>query len=244
VLQHHRVLREALKHAVIDGVLVANPADRVPAPRRVRRELDVLDQAQTARLLELAKGTRLYIPVLLAVAAGLRRGEVLGLRWDDLDLRAGTLSVQQTLEATKHGLSLKPPKTPKSRRMVPLPAFAIEVLREHERLVAEHRLQLGSAYQNHNLVCAAPDGKPWNPDTLTPAFADFICRSDLPRIRFHDLRHGHATLLLKHGIHPKIVSERLGHATVGLTLDTYSHVLPGMQEQAALALERALCIPS
>ena len=240
VLQHHRVLREALKHAVIDGLLVTNPADRVPAPRRVRREMAVLDQAQTAELLELIQGTRLHIPVVLAVAAGLRRGEVLGLRWVDVDLKAGTLSVRQTLEATKEGIAFKAPKTPKGRRLVPLPAFAVDALREHKKLLAEHRLRLGPAYQNLDLVCAGTDGRPWDPDTFTPAFADFIRRSSLPRIRFHDLRHGHATLLLKHNIHPKIVSERLGHSTVGLTLDTYSHVLPGMQEQAAMMLEKAL----
>jgi integrase len=244
VLQHHRLLREALKHAVNDGLLVTNPADRVRAPRRVRREMAVLDQAQTSRLLELVKGERLHIPVLLAVAAGLRRGEVLGLRWQDLDLKAGKLSVRQALEATKQGgLTLKAPKTAKSRRLVPLPPFAIEALREHKRLQAHHRLRLGPAFHNHDLVCPAPDGMPWNPDTLTPAFVDFVRRSGLPRIRFHDLRHGHATLLLKFGIHPKIVSERLGHATVGLTRDTYSHVLPGMQEHAASILEDALRLP-
>ncbi len=240
VLQHHRILREALKHAVTEGLLVANPADRVPAPRRVRCEMPTLDEAQTCQLLDLVRETKLHIPVLLAVASGLRRGEILALRWQDVDLKAGTVAVRQALESTKKGLAFKQPKTQKSRRLVPVPPFAIEALRDHWRRQAEERLRLGPAYVNHDLVCPAPDGRPWDPDSLSPAFTKLVRRSGLPHIRFHDLRHGHATLLLKHGIHPKIVSERLGHSTVGLTLDTYSHVLPGMQEQAALTIERAL----
>jgi integrase len=240
VLQHHRVLREALKHAVVDGLLMANPADRISPPRKARPEMLVLDQAQTTALLEMVLGTRLHIPVLLAVAAGLRRGEVLGLRWKDVDFHAGALAVQQTLDATSERLTLSAPKTPRSRRQIPLPAFALETLREHKRAQKEERLRLGPAFRNHDLVCAAPDGEPWDPDALTHAFAAFMRQCDLPRIRFHDLRHGHATLLLKLGTHPKVVSERLGHATVGLTLDVYSHVLPGMQKEATLALENAL----
>ena len=241
VVHHARILHEALKHAVDEGLLVVNPADRVRPPRKAHREMAVLDQMQTAELLEAAKGTRFHIPVMLAISAGLRRGEIFGLRWRDVDLKGGSLSVQQAVEVTRQGLAFKPPKTPKSRRMVPLPAFCTRALVEHRRQQAQHRLQVGQAYLNHDLVCAGPLGAPQSPGGFSVGFVHFV-RSiglEIP-IRFHDLRHSHATLLLAHGVHPKIVSERLGHSTVGMTLDTYSHVLPGLQEQAAQILDRAL----
>lgn len=240
VLQHHRVLREALKHAVEDGLIAINPTDRVRGPQKRRREMPVLNQKETTRLLELADGTSLYVPIVLGASAGLRRGEVLGLRWRDVDLDAGTLAVTQSLETTSQGLQFKAPKTAKSRRLVPLPAFATAALREHRTHQAEARLRLGAAYNATDLVCSRADGGPWSPDSFSPRFAAFLARTDLPRIRFHDLRHSHATLLLKHGVHPKIVSERLGHSTVGLTLDTYSHVLPGLQAEAIAFVDEAL----
>jgi len=242
VVHHARILREALKHAVNEGLLAVNPADRVRPPRKVHREMAVLDQLQIARLLEAAEGTRFHIPVLLAIGAGLRRGEIFGLRWRDVDLRGGSLSVQQAVEVTRRGLAFKAPKTPKSRRMVPLPAFCTRALDQHRRQQAQHRLQVGQAYIDQGLVCAGPLGAPQSPGGFSVGFVQFVRTIGLDRpIRFHDLRHSHATLLLAHGVHPKIVSERLGHSTVGLTLDTYSHVLPGLQEQVALLLDQAFC---
>jgi integrase len=241
VVHHARILHEALKHAVNEGLLAVNPADRVRPPRKAHREMAVLDQEQTSRLLEAAKGTRFHIPVLLAVGAGLRRGEIFGLRWRDVDLKGGSLSVQQTVEVTRHGLAFKPPKTPKSRRLVPLPGFCTRALLEHRRQQAQHWLRVGPAYSNHDLVCGGSLGMPQSPDGFSVAFVHFVRSIGLERpIRFHDLRHSHATLLLAHGVHPKVVSERLGHSTIGLTLDTYSHVLPGLQEHAAAILEEAL----
>ena len=244
VLQHHRILRCALRQAVMEGLLVVNPADRVKAPRKVRREMLALDEAQTARLLSVARSTALYVPILLAASSGLRRGEILGLRWKDLDLATGLLTVQQTLEETRAGLTFKQPKTAKSRRCIPLPAFAVASLKQHRAEQGKVRLRLGPAYSDLDLVCANPLGGPMRPNSLSPAFAKLVRRGGLPSIRFHDLRHGHASQLLKQGVNPKVVSERLGHATVGLTLDVYSHVLPGVQEQAVeqfgLAIQSAI----
>ena len=240
VLQHHRILHCALRHAVMQGLLVVNPADRVSAPRKVRREMRALDEHQAARLLEVARDTALNVPVLLAVATGLRRGEVLGMRWQDVDLEAGRLTVQQTLEETRAGLAFKAPKTAKSRRCIPMPAFAVTALRQHRADQARVKLRLGPAYRDNGLVCARPTGDPIRPDSLSPAFAKLVRRAGLPAVRFHDLRHSHASQLLKQGVHPKVVSERLGHATVGLTLDTYSHVLPGVQEQAVEQFDAAM----
>lgn len=240
VLHHHRVLREALQQAVRWQLLARNPADAVEPPRPQPKEMCALDEQQAARLLDAAKGSRLYAPVVLAVTTGMRRGEILALRWQDVDLQAGTLSVRQSLEQTRDGLTFKQPKTQKGRRVVALPPLAVEALRRHKAEQAKERLLLGPGYQDNGLVCAQPDGQPWRPDALTNAFAYLVRKAGVPPVRFHDLRHSHATLLLRQGVHPKVVSERLGHATVGITLDTYSHVLPGMQEEAARKLDVAL----
>jgi integrase len=184
------------------------------------------------------------MPVMLAVTTGLRRGELLGLRWSNVDLATGTITVVQSLEQTKDGLRFKSPKTHRSRRSIALPTITVEALRSHRAKQAEERLALGPAYDDHDLVCPRPGGSPWPPDVFSTTFAAMLRRSNLKPIRFHDLRHSHATHLLKAGIHPKVVSERLGHSKVGITLDTYSHVLPGIQEEAIrrldLLLERAI----
>ncbi len=199
-----------------------------------------LDEEQTARLLASAKGTRLHIPILIAVATGMRRGEVLGLRWNDVDLKAGRLAVRQSLERTKAGVSFKQLKTQKSRRVVALPSLIMDELTRHKGEQAQQRLLLGDAYQNQGPVVAQPDGTPMSPHALSIAFCKMVKRVGVPPVRFHDLRHSHASQLLRHGIHPKVVSERLGHATVGITLDTYSYVLPGLQEEAAWKVNTAL----
>lgn len=240
VLHFHRVFHKALGQAMKWQLLARNPADAVEPPRPVKREMRALDEAGTARLLQVLDGNRLFLPVLLAVTTGLRRGEILALRWQDIDLEIGEAFVCRSLEQSKSGLRFKSPKTSKSRRKIALPSFALEYLRSHKLDQAKTKLRLGPAYEDHGLVCPAADGRPWAPDVLSTAFAAFIRNSSLSPIRFHDLRHSHATHLLKAGIHPKIVSERLGHATIAITLDTYSHVLPGLQEEAASRLDIAL----
>jgi integrase len=240
VLHMHRVLREALQQAVRWQLLARNPADAVEPPRPQRREMKCLDEASTAGLLEAAKGTVLHLPILLAVTTGMRRGEILGVRWQDVDLDAATLSVRQSLEQTKLGLKFKPPKTQKGRRVVALPKMTVEALRRHEVKQKEYKLHLGPDYNADNLVCPKTDGSRWPPDSFTSSFSDFIRKAKLPVVRFHDLRHTHATQLLREGIHPKVVSERLGHSTVGITLDVYSHVLPDMQEEAARRIDMML----
>ena len=169
----------------------------------------------------------------------MRRGEILGLRWRSIDLDGGTLVVRESLSQTNEGVDFKAPKSGKGRT-VALPTIAVTALQAHKAEQARERLSLGPVYSNHDLVFAKADGQPWEPDSFTSAFAAFIRRSKLPRMSFHSLRHTHATLLLKQGIHPKVVSERLGHAKVGITLDIYSHVLPGMQEEAARRIDSVL----
>jgi integrase len=199
-----------------------------------------LDEDETASLLNLLGESRLYLPVLLGVTTGLRRGEILGLRWSDIDLATCTIAVVQSLEQTKEGLRFKAPKTHRSRRSIVLGAMTVEALRSHRAKQAEERLALGPGYEDQDLVCPRPGGTPWAPDVFSTTFAAFVRRSGMKPFRFHDLRHTHATHLLKAGVHPKIVSERLGHSAVGITLDTYSHVLPSMQQDAMRLIDAAL----
>lgn len=240
ILHHHRVLREALGQAVKWQIIGRNPADAVEPPRATRRGMHVLTAEQVDQLLEVARGSPMYMPILLAVATGMRRGEILALRWQDVDLDAGTISVCRSLEQTKAGLSFKEPKTAHSRRVVVLPAFAVEALRWHRVEQAEHRLRVGPAWQDHGLVCARPDGRPIPPNNINSAYKGALSRAGIPYVRFHDLRHSHATMLLAQGVHPKIVAERLGHSQIAVTMDLYSHVSPPMQQEAAQKLDSLL----
>jgi integrase len=242
VVHHHRLLRTALQQAVKWQLLARNPADAVEPPRPRHKEVRALDEGETAKLLNAAKGKRLYMPVLLAVTTGLRRGEILGLKWSDIDLQDGTLAVRRSLEQTSVKIAFKEPKSARSRRMVDLPQLTADALKWHRSDQARERLRAGAAYQELNLVCCMADGSLWQPTSLTHSFVALVHGIKLPRIRFHDLRHSHATHLLHQGVHPKVVSERLGHSTVGITLDVYSHVLPGLQKEAAKRVDQALRI--
>lgn len=240
VLHHHRVLREALHQAVRWQMLARNPADAVEPPRPQRRESVVLSDDQTARLIASADGSRLWIVIVLAVALGLRRGEILALRWPDIDFDNAVVRVRRSLEQVRGGLRFKEPKSARGRRAVALPGIALEALRRHRLNQRKERLLFGASYRDQDLVCARPHGTPMDPGEVTAGFAALVRTVDVPRIRLHDLRHGHATQLLRQGIHPKIVSERLGHSTTAITLDLYSHVAPDMQGEAARSIDRAL----
>lgn len=240
VRHYHRVLRKALHDAVRWRLLGRNPAEAVDAPRVVRKEMKVLDIAQVSQLLRAAEGSRFHIPIVLAIATGLRRGEILALRWEDVDLNAGMITVRRALEQTRQGIGFKQPKTPKSRRMVVLPEFAVGLLRTQREAQAVQKLVLSPGYQDTDLVCTEADGRLMNPEHLSRCFHGVLKQAGLPDVRFHDLRHTHATILLREGIPAKVVAERLGHSTIVLTLDTYSHVLRPMQEEAARKLDDAL----
>ena len=238
VVHHHRVLREALGRAVKWRLLTRNPADAVDPPRPKTREMRALDEVETADLLRAAEGTRLYLPVLVAVTTGLRRGELLALRWRDIE--GDILRVNRAVEQIKGHTSFKEPKTSGAKRNIALPSITVEALRRHRAQQNKERLMLGLAYQDNGFVFCQPDGTLWLPDRFTAAFRRLQAKANIGGVRLHDLRHTHATQLLRQGIHPKIVSERLGHSSVGITLDTYSHVLPGMQAEAARKLDAAL----
>jgi integrase len=237
----HRILKGALGRAVEQQVIARNPADafKKRLPKVERREMATLTAEQSARLLGAIKHTRVYWPVLIALSTGMRRGEILALRWRNVDAERGLVRVTESLEQTKAGLRFKAPKTEKSRAIT-LPAFAVDELRRLKRQQAEELLAVGIRLGGETLLCARADGQPHQPRSLTHEFTYLIGRTkDIPRVRFHDLRHSHATQLLSAGIHPKIAQERLGHSTITTTMDLYSHVTETMQEDAAAQLDKA-----
>jgi integrase len=240
VLHIHRILRKALQDAVDLEVLSRNPCAKVKPPQAQSREAPALDEEQTARVLEAARGTRMFIPVLLAASTGLRRGEILALSWTEVDLAAGTLNVRRSLEQTKDGMRFKQPKTSKSRRTVALPRFAVEELRRYKEEQAAARLIVGATYQSNGLVIAEEDGGPWKPDNFSREFIRFLKRTDVPRISFHGLRHSHVAMLIKQGTHLKTIADRMGHSTIVLTANTYGHLLGGVDQEAAERFDLAM----
>jgi integrase len=201
-----------------------------------------LSPAQARDLLDAARGERLEALYALAVTTGMRQGEILGLKWEDLDLEAGTLQVRRTLStAMGGGVRFGPPKTARSRRNIRLPNLALSALRRHRKSQLEARIQLSGLWEDHDLVFTTGVGTPVSSgDLITRSFKPLLRRAGLPDIRFHDLRHTCATLLLSRGVHAKLVQELLGHSTIAVTLDTYSHVLPGMGDGLADTMDEAL----
>jgi integrase len=234
-------LREAFHHAVRWQLAARNPTDAVAPPLPAITEMRVLDADQVAELLTAAAETPYYAFIYVAVATGARLGELLALRWEDIDLGTGTMFITRTVKRIPgRGLTFSTPKTHRSRRPVALSAETRNVFQEHRRRQLEHRLKMGPAYQDQGLVFASPTGQLMDDSNLRRAFARIVSAARLEHLRIHDLRHTAATLMLRAGVHPKVVSERLGHATVSITLDTYSHVLPDMQRDAAEALDRLM----
>ena len=235
----HVILKAALKRAVEQQALARNPAEVFKKFKVERnKKMVTLTVEQSARLLEALANSRIYWPVLLALSTGMRRGEILAVRWKDIDLDRGILQVMQSLEETRTGgIRFKAPKTDRTR-VIALPAFAVEDLRRLRIRQAEELLRLGVRQTSDTLVCCREDGEPKHPGALTSEFRNLAHRfTDLPRFRFHDLRHTHATQLLADGIHPKIAQERLGHSTISTTMDLYSHVTASMQSDAAARLD-------
>jgi integrase len=215
VTHMHRVLHEALQQAVLWRLLVSNPAGVVKPPKVERSKMKTYDLAQTAELLEALRGNRMFIPTLLAGLCGLRRGEIAALRWRHVDFDAGHVSIEQSAEQTRAGVRYKPPKSGRART-VAMGATVTAELRAHRLAQAEALLSLGARLTDDSFVVAQADGSPLQPNTLTHNWVQDWAKTGLPRIRFHDMRHTHATHLLASGVHPKVASERLGHSKVGL----------------------------
>jgi integrase len=237
----HVVMHRALKQAVRWGLVPRNVSEAVDPPRIHRKEMHPLSPLQARTFLEAAREDRLEALYVVAVHCGLRQGELFGLRWNDVDLETGTIHVNRSLSQTKDGPTFTVPKTSKSRRTVQITNGAIEALKCHSQRQADEMVRMGTLYGDQGLVFASEVGTPLNRHNVTQrSFRPLLRRAGLPEIRFHNLRHTCATLLLGKGVHPKFVQELLGHATIAITLDTYSHVLPGMGDQTRRAIEDVL----
>jgi len=239
VIYIHRVFKHGLAQAVRWEMLSRNPADAVDPPKGERPEMRALDTAGAAALLEAVRPLRLFVPAMLALTCGMRRGEICALRWRSVDLANAQIAVVGSVEQTRQAIRDKAPKNGRARA-VAMTTLAVDELRRHKVSQAEELLRFGIRQSDDIYVVAQADGRPLKPNSLTHEFARFIAGTTLPRVRFHDLRHSHATHLLASGVHPKIAQERLGHSSIAITLDLYSHVLPGMQEDAASRVDAVL----
>lgn len=234
----HVVLHRALKQAVRWGLLTRNVTEAVDPPRKANPTCVTWNKGQTNAFLAVADGDEWAALWRLALFTGMRRGEILGLRWEDVDLGRGTLAVKRTLSrGAEGGYELRQPKTAAGRRSIALPKSVVASLQQHRVKQLEGRLGMGAAYNDRGLVFANPLGEHLHPNTLALRFNRLIVQAGVPRIRIHDLRHTSATLMLANGEHPKIVQERLGHTDVSMTLNRYSHVTMDMQRDAANRLD-------
>ncbi|MEW5653947.1 tyrosine-type recombinase/integrase [Streptomyces cinereoruber] len=237
----HSVLKSALEHAVREDELPRNVARNVKTATRQPRRFRPLTAAEARQFLDAARADRLHALYELALRTGLRKGELLGLRWEDLDLNTGTASIRRSLQRTRTGgLTHLPTKTRASERRIALATECIHSLKEHKQQQDKERETAGSTWQDGGLVFTTPTGRPLDPANLTRRFRSFLNRAGLRRIRFHDLRHSTATLLLEQGVDLIVIKELLGHAHIGVTAGVYAHVRLRLQRQAIDTLGDAL----
>ena len=241
-IQHaHGVLRTALAHAAAVELVERNVASIIKPPTVSRTEVEILNAEQIAEALRKLEGHSIYPIAALAIGTGARRGELAALRWSDIDLGAATVRIERSIEQTKEGLRIKPPKTAAGRRSVSLPAFAVGALRDHRRQTLELRLAIGAG--------ALPDDAPvfgdieggWpSPRDITDRWRDAVKSRNLPKVTFHALRHSHASALIAAGLDVVAVSRRLGHASPALTLSVYSHLFVSKDSEAAAAIDAVI----
>jgi integrase len=236
VLKIHKILTRALNNAVKLQILEKNPAVYVDAPKLDHAATNVLKLDEIRKFFDVIEGTKMEVPCKLAI--GLRRGEIFGLKWEDIDFNNSTITIKRTLARITGEIFFKDPKTQKSRRTLVLPQDLIDMLRKHRKKQLEYKILLGNEYQDNNLICCKDNGEPINPNTFSRAFKDFLERYDFPKIRFHDLRHTFATVLIAHNVSPKIASSVLGHTNISTTMDLYSHVLVDMKKDVADTIGR------
>jgi len=241
ILYHHAVIHKALETAVKLGVVSRNVADSVDVPRSRHSEMQTWDEDDISHFLKAAKDSSYYALFYTALFTGMRRSELLALRWQDIDPVFSQVYINRSLHRLKDGSYIfTEPKSAKSRRTIALSPSAILTLREHREKQEAIRATLEIPLKADDLAFSTLEGKPLRPDTVSRAFSMLAIRAGVKVIRLHDARHTHASLMLKQGIHPKVVQERLGHASIQMTLDTYSHVAPGLQQAAAESFDRLL----
>jgi integrase len=229
----HKTIRRALADALKWGLVARNVADLAEPPRQIAPQIETWTSDDLRTFLEGASEDRHYAAWLLAASTGMRRGEILGLKWSDVDLTRGRLTIRRALVLAKNIPTWSEPKTPRSRRSVPLTQDVTAALKTHKAAQAQERLKAGAAYDDQGLVFCNEDGTLLRPDTFRKRFRKLVVDAGVPPLKLHGLRHTWATIALQVGIHPKVVSEILGHSSISITLDTYSHVIPALEEDAA-----------
>lgn len=233
-------INAAMKKAVVLRMIPYNPCEGVALPKLKRYKADVYDVGMMNHLLDIAKGTDMYLPILLCVTLGLRRGELLALRWENVDLKNKVLKVRSNMVRGEKDYIIKAPKSEAGIRDLMLGDEVVAVLREERTKYMADLFKQGRSFQNLNFVIRQADGSPLRPDSMSQKWRRFLEVNHLPPIRFHDLRHSNATALIQAGVNPRVVQQRLGHSDVNITLNTYTHVLPEMEVEAVEKLERIM----
>ena len=243
VLEHHRLLHSMLQHAVYWQMIPYNPASRVKPPKARKPCINFYDDVQTIALIKALEGEELKfrVIILLTIYTGLRRGEVLGLEWQDINFKTSSLRVRQSSQyVSSIGIYTKDPKTETSNRIISIPESITKLLKFYKRKQSEERLKLGDKWVNTNRLFVQWNGVPMHPDTITSWFRQFLIDKNLPHITFHGLRHTHATLLISQGLDVRTVSNRLGHAQTSTTLNFYAHAFARMDREASDKLDKLL----
>lgn len=233
------IIRLAFEQAKDFDIVPKNVATKVKLPKLEQKAMEVWNEQEIIRFLQTAKDERYYLAFYLAITTGMRQGEILGLRWKDIDFESNTLCIRQTLKNNGKGF-LEGGKTKASMRTVDLTEEVMRSLKKHKASIAKEKLVGGGGYQDYGLVVCTPHGTPLNPSNLRRVFNRLITKAEVPKITFHALRHTHATWLLSKGVNVKVISERLGHSNIKVTLDVYSHVLPTMQAEVLTHLDALL----
>ncbi len=240
VLALHRIIYSSLEQAVKWQLIMRNVANAVEPPKAKKYKAKYLTDKQTEDLIEGTKNTDIYIPILLAIYTGARRGEILGLNWNNVDLEKRIIKIENNLCATKNGLIIKQPKTNSGNRTIAISDSLVKILKRHKIKQIKNKMKLGEYYKDNNMVCCYEDGRLFNPKRFSAKFHELLEDNNLPLIRFHDLRHSHASLLVKIGIEPKVISERLGHSNIGITMDLYSHLYEDADREVADMFENLI----
>lgn len=233
-------INAAMKMAVKTRLISYNPCEGVVLPKMKKYRAKVYDSSTMHTLLEAAYGTEMYLPILLLITVGLRRGELLALRWEDIDFDNNLLKVRKNMVCGENGVIIKDPKSEAGIRDIHIGDDVVKVLREARIQYMEDALAYGKGFQNLGFIIRQADGSPIMPNSMTRKWSRFVKRIGLEKIRLHDLRHSNATALIQAGVNPRVVQQRLGHSDVNITLNTYTHVLPEMDVDAAAKLDQIL----